>query len=248
MNWIAPFDVFNPQGKTAVVIVCDHASNALPAEIGDLGVSAEDMRRHIAWDIGAASIARYLAKVLDAPAVLCGTSRLVIDCNRKLHDPTLIPPVSDGIIVPANEGLTNEQRQRRIAAYFHTYHAACRQVIESRCRTGDRPLFLSIHSMTEKMNGAAHRPWEISLSSNEDRRATAPVLAALREVPGLVVGDNEPYDMDPTQDYSTPEHALSRGLDYLQVEFRQDLVVDARGQETYAAIFAGALQRSQILR
>jgi predicted N-formylglutamate amidohydrolase len=247
MNWTAPFDVFNPEGKTAVVIVCDHASNALPAEIGDLGVRPEDMRHHIAWDIGAAPIARCLAETFDAPAVLCGTSRLVIDCNRKLHDPTLIPAVSDGVIVPANEALTEAQRQHRIEAYFHSYHTACRQVIQSRCERGERPLFLSIHSMTERMNGT-HRPWEISFSSNENRRATAPVLEALREVPGLMVGDNEPYDMDPAQDYSTPEHALSRGLDYLQVEFRQDLVAEARGQEIYAAIFADALERSQILK
>lgn len=246
MNWTAPFDVFNPQGKAAVVIVCDHASNALPAEIGDLGVSPDDMQRHIAWDIGAAPIARYLAQAFDAPAVLCGTSRLVIDCNRKLHDPTLIPPVSDGVIVPANGELTEAQRQHRIEAYFHSYHAACRQVIEARCARGKRPLFLSIHSMTEQMNGS-HRPWEISFSSNENRRATAPVLEALKEVPGLMVGDNQPYDMDPTQDYSTPEHALSRGLDYLQVEFRQDLVGEPGGQENYAAIFADALKRSGIL-
>lgn len=247
MNWTAPFDVFNPEGKTAIVIVCDHASNALPAEIGDLGVAAGDMQRHIAWDIGAAPIARHLAGIFDAPAVLSGTSRLVIDCNRKLHDPTLIPPVSDGVIVPANVGLSPGQRQKRIDAYFHPYHAACRQVITSRCRKGERPLFLSVHSMTEQMNGK-YRPWEISLSSNEDRSATALVLAALGEVPGLVVGDNQPYDMDPTQDYSTPEHALSRGLDYLQVEFRQDLVAGAQGQRDYAQIFAEAVKRSGILK
>ncbi|WP_119391196.1 N-formylglutamate amidohydrolase [Taklimakanibacter lacteus] len=246
MNWTAPFDVFNPEGKTAIVIVCDHASNALPGEVGCLGVAEGDMQRHIAWDIGAAPIARHLARIFDAPAVLSGTSRLVIDCNRKLHDPSLIPSMSDGIIIPANEGLSPGQRQKRIDAYFNPYHAACRQVITSRCRKGERPLFLSVHSMTDHMDGT-HRPWEISLSSNEDRRATAPVLAALSEVPGLVVGDNQPYDMDPTQDYSTPEHALSRGLDYLQVEFRQDLVAEAKGQERYAHIFAEAVKRSGIL-
>jgi len=247
MSWTAPFDVVNPMGKAALVIVCDHASNALPPEIGDLGVGAKDMQRHIAWDIGAAAIARHLAEIFDAPAVLCGTSRLVIDCNRKLHDPTLIPPISDGITVPANEGLTSEQRQWRIEAYFQSYHQACREMIEARCSKGERPLFLSVHSMTDQMNGK-HRPWEISLSSNENRGATAPVLAALKDVTGLVVGDNEPYDMDPRVDYSTPEHALSRGLDYLQVEFRQDLVASGRGQEDYAKIFAEALKRSRIMK
>jgi len=247
MSWTAPFDIVNPMGKAALVIVCDHASNALPPEIGELGVGAEDMRRHIAWDIGAEAIARHLAEIFDAAAVLCGTSRLVIDCNRKIHDPTLIPTMSDGTIIPANKGLSPEHRQRRIEAYFQSYHQACRRMIEARCSRGERPLFLSVHSMTDQINGR-HRPWEISLSSNENRRATAPVLAALRDVEGLAVGDNEPYDMDPQIDYSTPEHALSRGLDYLQVEFRQDLVETRRGQEDYGKIFAEALTRSGVLK
>src|SRR4029079_13971855 len=112
MSWTAPFDIVNPMGKAALVIVCDHASNALPPEIGELGVGAEDMRRHIAWDIGAEAIARHLAEIFDAAAVLCGTSRLVIDCNRKIHDPTLIPTMCDGTIIPANKGLSPEHRQR----------------------------------------------------------------------------------------------------------------------------------------
>jgi predicted N-formylglutamate amidohydrolase len=246
MNWAAPFEIVNPQGKTAIVIVCDHASNALPPAIGDLGVSPKDMQRHIAYDIGAAPIALQLAEFFDAPAILCGTSRLVIDCNRQLRDPTLIPPVSDGTVVPANENLTPEERGRRIDSYFHPYHNACRQMIAAQMQRGQRPLFLSIHSMTDRMNGA-YRPWEISLSSNENRRATVPVLCALKAMPGFVVGDNEPYNMDPEQDYSTPEHALSRGLDYIQVEFRQDLVATRKGQDRFAEIFAEGLRKSGIL-
>ena len=246
MNWTAPFEIVNPQGKTAMVIVCDHASNALPPDIGDLGVSAENMERHIAWDIGAAPIALRLAEIFDAPAVLSGTSRLVIDCNRKLHDPTLIPVESDHVPVPANEGLTPEQRLYRVDSYFHAYHEACRKIIGGKLGKGERPLFLSIHSMTERMNGT-YRPWEISFSSNKNRRATAPVLNVLKERSDLTIGDNEPYDMDPEQDYSTPEHALSRGLDYIQVEFRQDLVATRKGQDRFAEIFAEGLRKSGIL-
>jgi predicted N-formylglutamate amidohydrolase len=246
MSWTAPFEIVNPRGRTPLVIVCDHASNALPPELGDLGVSAADIQRHIAWDIGALPIALRLAELFDAPAILCGTSRLVIDCNRQLRDPTLIPPVSDGTAVPANEKLTPGERQRRIDTYFHPYHDACRRVISARAEKGKKPLFLSIHSMTERMNGS-YRPWEISFSSNENRRATAPVLSALREMPGLVVGDNQPYDMDPAQDYTTPEHALSRGLDYLQVEFRQDLVGAPEGQERFAMILAAGIRESGVL-
>jgi predicted N-formylglutamate amidohydrolase len=246
MNWTTPFDIVNPNGTAATVIVCDHASNAVPPAVGDLGVGLENMQRHIAWDIGALPIARRLAELFDAPAIICGTSRLVIDCNRKLHDSTLIPLTSDGTIIPGNQGLSATQRANRIDAYFKSYHDACRQIVKSKLAKGERPLFLSVHSMTDRMNGG-YRPWEISLSSDENRGATDPVLAALKHIPGLVVGDNEPYDMDPLVDYSTPEHALAHGLAYLQVEFRQDCVAWPEGQERFASILAHAIRQSGIL-
>jgi predicted N-formylglutamate amidohydrolase len=240
MKWTGPFEIVNATGRAPLVIACDHASNAVPPDIGNLGVSDADMQRHIAWDIGAAAISRHLAKAFDAPAILCGTSRLVIDCNRQLRDPTLIPMTSDGTTIPANEGLSPEQRAHRISAFFDTYHQACRQVIDARCAAGRRPLFLAVHSMTDQMRGQS-RPWEIALSSNENRRATDPALAGLRKTDGIVVGDNEPYDMNTDEDYSTPEHALSRGLDYLQVEFRQDLVATPEGQKRCAELFIPAV-------
>ena len=240
MTWDVAYEVVNQNGPGPFVFTCDHASNALPDAVPDLGVTAADMLRHIAWDIGAAEITRHLAKTFNAPAILCGTSRLVIDCNRQLHDPALIPGVSDGTAVPANLKLSAAQREQRIRDYFVPYHTACRQIVESKCRQGQRPLFVAVHSMTEIMNGA-YRPWQIALSSNDKRDATDVLLAALRLAPELCVGDNQPYDMDPVQDYSTPEHALSRGLPYIQVEFRQDLISTSEGQQHYARIFADAL-------
>jgi len=240
MKWAGPYEILNPAGRAPLVIACDHASNAVPPEIGDFGVSDADMQRHIAWDIGAAAITRHLSAAFDAPAIFCGTSRLVIDCNRRLRDPTLIPSVSDGTIVPGNTGLVPEQRARRISAYFEPYHDACRKIIAARSAGGGRPLFLAVHSMTDQMRGK-FRPWEIALSSNENRRATDPALAVLRKVDGIIVGDNEPYDMNIHEDYSTPEHALSHGLDYLQVEFRQDLVATPAGQKRFAELFMPAV-------
>lgn len=241
MIWSGPFEIVNPHRRGPIAIVCDHASNALPPDVAGFGVSASDMARHIAFDIGAAPIARHLAEMFDAPAVIAGVSRLVIDCNRHLHDPTLIPEISDGTVIPANRNLTQAARELRIARYFTPYHAACREMLDQACAAGRRPLFVSVHSMTDRMNGA-FRPWEVSLSSNDNRRATDPVLAALRSQPELTVGDNQPYNMDATQDYTTPLHALSRGLDYVQVEFRQDVVNTVEGQARYARIFAEALR------
>jgi predicted N-formylglutamate amidohydrolase len=60
------------------------------------------------------------------------------------------------------------------------------------------------------------------------------VLARLRTEPDLdPVGDNEPYRMD-TVDFTVPHHAMKRGLDYLELEVRQDLIADEEGQAAVA--------------
>jgi predicted N-formylglutamate amidohydrolase len=241
MSWRQPFEILDGERNGPLIIVCDHASNAVPEAVGDLGVSAADMQRHIAWDIGAAPIARFLAHAFSSTAVLCGTSRLVIDCNRHLSDPTLIPEVSDGTVIPGNRNLSRNARQLRIDDYFTPYHDACHEVVTRKLAQGKRPLFVSVHSMTEKLAGI-DRPWQISLSSNDNRRATDPVLKALKSMRGIVMGDNQPYNMVAEEDYTTPIHALNRGLDYVQVEFRQDCVATPEGQKRFAGVFAQALK------
>ena len=87
------------------MLTCDHASHAVPESLGNLGLDSRDLERHIGWDIGAAEVTRRLAERFDAPAVLSGYSRLVIDCNRKLGSETSILEVSDGTVIPGNLGL-----------------------------------------------------------------------------------------------------------------------------------------------
>jgi predicted N-formylglutamate amidohydrolase len=237
----APFAVLREDGRTGIVITCDHASHATPAALGNLGLREEQLLRHIGWDIGAADIARYLSARFDAPAILSGVSRLVIDCNRSLADPASIPEISDGVTIPANARISEEERRQRQERWFLPYHQAVERIVRNRLAAGRPTAIVSVHSMTERMRGQ-FRPWEIALSSHEDRRLTGPVLAALRTMPGLTVGDNEPYNLDPSEDYSTPAHALRHGLHHVQVEFRQDCVATRAGAEKYAAIFASALE------
>ncbi len=217
------------------VILCDHASNHIPAELNDLGLDAVDLARHIAWDIGAAGVARELSNLLDAPAILCGTSRLVIDCNRHPGAADLIPEVSDATVIPGNQNLTAQAKQSRIDRWFAPYHNEIEAVLEARS-----PLVLSIHSMTPVLAGVP-RPWQISLSSHTDRSLVDPLLAALRREGDITVGDNQPYDLDPAFDYSIPFHAMRRNLPYLQIEFRQDEIADAQGQAAWAQRLAAAL-------
>lgn len=231
-----PFRLENPSGSNRFVVICDHASNVIPPEFGSLGLVGADLTRHIAWDIGAAGVAEIVARRLDAPAVFCGTSRLVIDCNRYPDDPSAIPEVSDGTRIPGNEGLSAAQRQARRDRFCAPYHAAVTRTIDAALAAGERPIILSIHSMTPEMGGR-FRPWQITVSSGADRRLADPMLAALRRVAGITVGDNEPYNMDPAEDYSVPVHAIERGLLHLQMEFRQDEVTTQEGIERWAALF-----------
>jgi predicted N-formylglutamate amidohydrolase len=236
-----PFTLVNPDGPAAIVIFCDHASNVVPPELRHLGLCEAERQRHIAWDIGAAEIAVLLARRFDAPAVLCGTSRLVIDCNRYPEDPNAMPLVSDGTGIPGNAELSPSRRAERVARYFDPYHAAVERIIEGKLAAGFSPIVLSIHSMTPQMGGARFRSWQIALSSDRDRRLADPMLAALRRRKDVTVGDNEPYNLDPREDYSTPVHAIRRGLLHLQVEFRQDEVGTSAGVQHWARLFGDAL-------
>jgi predicted N-formylglutamate amidohydrolase len=231
---------FNTGGRAPVLLVCDHASRRIPRRLDSLGLSEPDLSRHIAWDIGAADVTRYLAKRLDAPAVLCGYSRLVVDCNRYPEDPTLMPAASDGTTIVANAKLDVPGREQRMGEIFHPYHAAIEARLGEIAAAGRQPALLSIHSCTPEMNGR-FRPWHIGICWEEDRRIAGPVLEALQRRQDIVVGDNEPYALVSNEDYTVPIHAMRRGLPHLQVELRQDLIASAAGAERYGAILFEAL-------
>ena len=239
---MSAFRILRPKGKGRFIIFCDHASNRIPAELDNLGLPESELGRHIAWDIGAAGITTELSDIFDAPAILCGTSRLVVDCNRQLHAHDLIPEVSDGTTVPGNRNLSEAARQLRIEQWFEPYHAAVESVIADREAQRLPSIALSIHSMTACLAGTA-RVWQIALSSYNDRSLVEPMLEALRRPGDVVVGDNQPYDLDPAVDYSIPFHAMRRKMPYLQVEFRQDEVAGAAGQVHWARRFADSLVR-----
>ena len=232
--------ILRPSGQGRFVILCDHASNHIPAELNDLGLAPADLRRHIAWDIGAAGVAEALSDIFDAPAVLSPASRLVIDCNRHLDAADLIPERSDATLVPRNQNLTADARTARIERWFEPYHAAVESIFIHRESRGLGSVALSIHSMTDNLAGS-RRPWQIAFSHHGDRSLVDPIIAILRRSAGLEVGDNQPYSMDPAVDYSIPFHAVRRNLLYLQVEFRQDEVQDAAGQLRWARRFAAAV-------
>jgi predicted N-formylglutamate amidohydrolase len=236
---------YNVDGDGAFLIVCDHATNHVPAALHNLGVSDEDRAKHIAWDIGTERIGRQLADRFNAPAIICGTSRLVIDCNRPLTNATLVPPVSDNIRIPGNENLSVVDVGRRIESFYLPYHAAIHAAIERFKQRGVEPVFLSIHSFTPTMNGKA-RPWEIGISHTKDRRMSTPMIDILRTLGSFEVGDDQPYDADPEIDYTIFAHANQRGLRHVQVEFRQDVVATGQTADQWAKIFGDAVVKTLV--
>jgi predicted N-formylglutamate amidohydrolase len=236
----APFTIHHRAGRSAFVLVADHAGQAIPASLGDLGLAAGEIDRHIGWDIGIAGVLRELSPQLDAWAIEQTYSRLVIDCNRPLASPTLMPALSDGTVIAANADLDDDQRQARIDAIHVPYHAAIAAELDRRAACGQPAVPVLLHSFTPVMNGIA-RPWHCGVLYNRDARLAMRLHAALLAEGDLVVGDNQPYAVSDDSDYGANVHAEGRGLPYVEIEIRQDLIRDAAGQAAWAARLARLL-------
>ena len=237
----APYTFIPGSFSSGILLVCDHADNAFPADYDGLGLPATQLRRHIAYDPGAAGITRHMARILGAPAVLTRYSRLLIDPNRGEDDPTLIMRISDGAVIPGNAKITPEERRKRIDRYYHPYHKAIDETVDAMIDTGKPPVIFSIHSFTENWRGWM-RPWHVGVLWDKDPRLAVPLIEALREDPDLVVGDNEPYSGTLRGD-CVFKHATTRGLANALIEVRQDLISDDAGQAEWAERLSGLLTR-----
>lgn len=224
-----------------LLILCDHAENTLPEAYGTLGLRPEDLHRHIAYDLGAAGVAERLADMLGAPALLTKFSRLLIDPNRGLDDPTLVMQISDGLVVPGNVGIDANEIASRIARYYEPYHRAIDRAVEAGLAAGKPPIMLAIHSFTQAWKGVP-RPWHVSVLWDKDPRLAVPLLSGLQAIPEIEVGDNVPYSGQLKGD-TLYRHATARGLAQALVEVRQDLILSPEGQEEWAERLAEVLRR-----
>lgn len=227
-----------------VLLTCDHASSRVPASLGALGLSVADLQRHIALDIGAADLTRRLATLLRVPAVLTGYSRLVVDCNRHLEDPSAFPASSDGSVVPGNVGLSAAQCSARAEALYRPYHGAISRLLDG---LGPLPGLVAVHSFTPHFDGFA-RPWHVGVLWDGDERLSAPLLTALRTTGEWCIGDNEPYSGRYPAGYTMDAHAESRGLPHVSIEVRQDLLATPEGVARWAALLASALRAILLAR
>lgn len=238
-----PFEIIGADRDSPWLITCDHASNRVPEEIGcgSLGLPDSEMGRHIAYDIGAAGVTRHLADLLDAPAILSRFSRLVIDPNRGEDDPTLIMKLYDGTIIPGNRHVDEDERERRLNAYYRPYHDAYAELAARR----NNRIIVAVHSFTPRLNGRSPRPWHVGiLRADWDQRLSEPLLDILRAEDDLCVGENQPYAGHLPGD-AVDRHALGVGRPNALLELRHDLITDPVGQNAWAERLAPMLEEAR---
>jgi predicted N-formylglutamate amidohydrolase len=241
----APFRfVDGPQQR--LLLLCDHASHAIPPELGDLGLDPARALDHIAWDPGAEGIARAMADALQCPMVLGVHSRLVVDLNRAPEAADLILAISDGVDVPGNAVLATAERTRRIATYHRPYHDAIDGHLARLRDRGVAPVLISIHTYTPVFGGE-QRPWPVGILWKQHEPWLDAVLEGLRRQ-GLAAGDNAPYDGRVALGYTLEQHALRRGLRSVLFEVRQDLVATTAQQAAWADRLLAALQHAGLPR
>jgi predicted N-formylglutamate amidohydrolase len=238
-----PVTVHNADGPSPLLLVVDHAGNRIPRALGRLGIGEAEAERHIAWDIGIAGVARTLADALGALLILQNYSRLVIDCNRPPGSPASIPEISELTPIPGNVNLSEAAKAARAREIFWPYHERIEAEIERRRQAGRPTAFVALHSFTPVFKGEA-RAWHAALLYNRDPRLARRLLALLNEQPGLIVGDNQPYHVSDTTDFTIPMHGERRGLPHALIEIRQDLIADETGQRQWAERLARVLPRA----
>ncbi|MDO9560227.1 MAG: N-formylglutamate amidohydrolase [Bradyrhizobium sp.] len=223
----------NEHGRSPFLLTADHYGRLIPRALGDLGVPAGELTRHIAWDIGIAGVAEALSNRLDAHLIAQRYSRLVIDCNRPPAAPSSIPVLSETTVIPGNENLARRAAEARRREIFDPYHRRITEAIDARLRQGMPTVLVALHSFTPVYAGII-RPWHIGTLYHRDTRLPPLLLKLLRDEAGLVVGDNEPYAVSDETDYGIPVHGEARGLMNTGIEIRQDLIADPAGQTQWA--------------
>ena len=240
-----PVGHVHERGTSDFLILCDHAGARVPRRLDALGLPESELARHIAFDPGALDTCRALADALDAELLYQRYSRLVIDCNRPVHETEAFLARSDGTPVPGNASLSATEAAMRVAEIFHPYHAAIERAIERRARRGQETVVVAMHSFTP-VHGErpGPRPWDIGVLFGHDERLARPLIAQLEAEGDLIVGINEPYAVEASGDYAVPVHGERRGLAHVEIELRQDRIATAEDCRRWGARLARVLPTS----
>ena len=235
--------VLNEDSPSPVFLIADHASREIPAKYNNLGIEDPSLlRRHVAWDIGIEDVTARMADKMGCSAAFSKFSRLLIDANRYPDDPSSIPYISDGVTVPDNKDVSDEDRADRIKTYFEPYHVKITEILAAKLAQHAAPIVISMHSFTPIMNDF-ERPWHVGVLWDKDGRIAQPMLEVLHKNPTLVVGDNEPYSAREPLGYTMNEHGTLRDIPHVVVEIRQDLIDTHHGAEKWASLMVDVLNQ-----
>lgn len=237
-----PYGVLNPDGASDVLLLCEHALPRIPRRLAHLGLPKSERMRHIGWDIGALALARDLSARLDAALFHTGYSRLVVDCNRPLDNPSLMPEISETTAIPGNHGLAAADRVERLETLFHPFQSAVSRRLDLRTAAGKLTFVVGVHSYTPVYKGVS-RPWHAGILYAGATKFAGRLMQALAQETGLVIGDNEPYRID-HDDYTVPVHGDARGLPALLIEVRHDLIASAEGVTEWGERLERCLRQS----
>lgn len=233
-----PVEIWNADCPTELVLVCEHAGQAIPAALGTLGVSRETRDSHRGWDIGAERVARHLSDALQAPLVIQRYSRLVIDCNRPPGGSDSIPKTSDHVDIPGNIAASAAERRLRVEEIFEPYDRAVATLLD---KGGTRAAF-SVHSYTPRMDGK-DRPWHAGFLTRRDLETGQALFDHIAAAhPQLLLAINQPYQIDSDTDWFVPRYAEPRGLLHSLIEIRNDQIADEKGAMLWAALLRDAIR------
>jgi len=219
---VSPYITLNPNSITPVLLVCDHASNRFPKSLGTMGLDYLDRLSHITVDIGSRATTESLARQLNTTAILCQYSRLIVDCNRNISDNSAYLDKSDGVDIPGNQNLNDNEKEIRESEIYWPYHNAIDTQISRLKRQKVSPIIISIHSFTPVFNGNK-REWEVGVLWDKDPTTARIFINKLTEA-GFLVGDNKPYSGKDPEDFTLDYHAETIGLPHVGIEIRQDLI------------------------
>jgi predicted N-formylglutamate amidohydrolase len=241
----SPAGLENSAAKSPILFISDHAGRAFPRSLGTLGLAEPELSRHVAWDIGIYGVTTHLARALDATYVFQPYSRLVIDCNRKAGDAQSIVTVSDGTVVPGNRDLSDAERRSREREILEPYHREIERVLADRAARGQASVIFAMHSCTDRLKrDTEQRPWHVGVIAATDWRIGDRLIELLEAETEYRIGRNQPYSVNMEADYTVPVHCEARGIPYVEIELRQDLIGDAKRQTEWAKFLAGIFPRA----
>jgi predicted N-formylglutamate amidohydrolase len=243
MGAMAPARIINGGGAAPILLVCEHASNHIPDEFDNLGLNEDVRQSHVAWDPGAAGVARNMSEMLDAPLVECQVSRLVYDCNRPPDAPDAMPERSEVFDIPGNRALSDADKARRTEQFYLPFRAAVAEQLAARPSPS---VLVTIHSFTPIYLGKP-RAVELGILHDEDRRLADEMLRLAPEYTSLLVGRNDPYGPEDGVTHTLREHALPNGVLNVMLEIRNDLIDTEQAQRDIAGqitkMAQGSLER-----